>query len=50
MEFHQIEIGAQEPRNDDDSRAISARHAKAVIDGSGVQKEDLGGKQGLGPG
>jgi hypothetical protein len=50
VEFHQIKIGAQKSGDDDDSRAISARYAKTVVDRSGVQKEDLGGKQGLGPG
>ena len=45
VEFHQIKIGAEKTRNDDDRGAITARYAEAVIDGSGVQKENLSRKQ-----
>ncbi len=42
MEFHQIKVGAEKTWNDDDPRVIPTRHAKAVVNGSCVQQENLG--------
>src|SRR5208282_1084322 len=50
VKFHRIKIGAEETRNNHHSRSVAARHAEAIIDGSCVQKENLGRKQRFCPG
>ena len=41
VELHQIKVGAKKTWNDDDPRVIPMRHAKAVVNGSCVQQENL---------
>ena len=49
VQFCQINIRAQETRNDDDGRAIPAWDTKAIIDRSCVQQQNFGAEKGLGP-
>ena len=41
MEFHQIKVGAEKTGNDDDPGVIPMRYAKAVVNRSCVQQENL---------
>ena len=49
IQFHHVDVGAEEAGNDDNTGAVSAGHAKAVIDRSGVQQQKFGGKEGFRP-
>ena len=49
MEFHQIEISPKKPRDDHDAGGVAVRDAQSVIDGSGVQQENLSREQGFRP-
>jgi hypothetical protein len=41
VELHQIEVGSQEPGNNDNGGAVSARNTQAVIDRGCVKEENL---------
>ena len=45
VEFHQIKIGTKKTGNNDDCGAVAARYAKAVVNRSCVQQENLSRKQ-----
>jgi hypothetical protein len=49
VQFGEIEIGAQKPRNDDHPGTVAGRNAKAVVDRGGMQQENFGAEEGFRP-
>src|SRR5579862_1044042 len=49
VQFCQIKIGAQKSWNDNHRRTVATRHAEAVVNRGGMEKEDFGPEQRLRP-
>jgi hypothetical protein len=49
MKLRQIKICPQETRDDDDGRAIPPRNTQPVIDRGGVEDQNFGSDESLGP-
>jgi hypothetical protein len=45
VEFHEIQICAEEPGNDDYAGTVAARDAKSIEDRRRMQQKELGSKQ-----
>lgn len=41
VEFHQIKVGAEKPGNNNDAGGVTVRYPQSVVDGSGMQQENL---------